>query len=286
MPNFEFGEIIKDGYKTWKNNLILCIPFILGGLLSAIMAGIIMVITFLSLFWPLIETVISNPSSISSSEFLSQLYSIITANLISIIAVFIITGIIIGLISSFFYSGAIGMAKEAILTGKTNLSHMIDYGKRKYLNYFFASIIVGLIFLIGVLFLIPGILSVSSEIGSSGFEFSGQNINAYFPLIIGFLIMVPYMVIMSIIFALVSYAVVIDDLSAIEGVKKAFRVFWHNKISVFLIWLIVLVISILFGLIGLIPIIGGILSLIVTFLIVTPLTTIWWSKFYLTISKT
>jgi len=91
---------------------------------------------------------------------------------------------------------------------------------------------------------------------------------------------------MSIIFALVSYAVVIDDLSAIEGVKKAFRVFWHNKISVFLIWLIVLVISILFGLIGLIPIIGGILSLIVTFLIVTPLTTIWWSKFYITVSKT
>lgn len=286
MPNFEFGEIIKDGYKTWKNNLILCIPFILGGLLSAIMAGIIMVITFLSLFWPLIETVISNPSSISSSEFLSQLYSIITANLISITAVFIITGIIIGLISSFFYSGAIGMAKEALLTGKTNLSHMIDYGKRKYLNYFFASIIVGLIFLIGVLFLIPGILSVSSEIGSSRFEFSSQNINAYFPLIIGFLIMIPYMVIMSIIFALVSYAVVIDDLAAIEGVKKAFRVFWHNKISVFLIWLIVLVISILFGLIGLIPIIGGILSLIVTFLIVTPLTTIWWSKFYITVSKT
>jgi len=286
MSKVDFGETIKGGFNTWKNNLILCIPFILGGLLSAIVAGIIMVITFLSLFWPLIETALSNPTSISSSEFLSQLYSIITSNLISIIAVFVIVAIIVGLIFSFFYSGAIGMAKEALLTGKTNLSHMMDYGKRKYLNYFFASVIVGLIFLIGVLFLIPGILSVSSEIGTSGFEFSSQNINAYFPLIIGFLIMIPYMVIMSIIFALVSYAVVIDDLSAIEGVKKGFRVFWNNKINVFLIWLIVLVISFLFGLIGVIPIIGGILSFIVTFLIVTPLTTIWWSKFYLTVSKT
>ncbi len=153
MSNFEFGEIIKDGYKTWKNNLILCIPFILGGLLSAIVAGIIMVITFLSLFWPLIETVFSNPSSIASSEFLSQLYSIITSNLISIIAVFVIIALIVGLIFSFFYSGAIGMAKEALLTGKTNLSHMWDYGKKKYLDYFVASFIVGLIFLIGVLFL-------------------------------------------------------------------------------------------------------------------------------------
>jgi len=286
MSNVDFGEIIKGGYKTWKDNIILCVPFILGGLLSAIIAGIIMVITFLSLFWPLIKTVFSNPSSIASSEFLSQLYSIITSNLISIIAVIIITAIIVGLIFSFFYSGAIGMAKEVLLTGKTNLSHMMDYGKRKYLDFFFSSVIVGLILLIGVLFLIPGLLSASTEIINSGFDISGQNINAYFPLIIGFLIMIPYVIIISIIFALVSYTVVIDDLSAIEGVKKGFRVFWNNKLSVFLVWLIVGVISFLFGLIGAIPIIGGILSLIVTFLIVTPLTIIWWSKFYLAISKT
>ena len=286
MSKVDFGETIKGGYKTWKNNLILCIPFILGGLLSAITAGIILVITFLSLFWPSIETVLSNPSSISSPEFFSQLYSVITSNLISIIAVFVIIAIIVGLIFSFFYSGAIGMAKEALLTGKTNLSHMMDYGKKKYLDYFVASIRVGLISLIGVLFLIPGILSVSSEIGSSGFEFSSQNINAYFPLIIGFLIMLPYMIIMSIIFALVSYAVVIDDLSAVEGVKKALRVFWHNKINVFLIWLLLLIIGFIFGLIGLIPIIGGIISLIVTIVIVTPLMTIWWSKFYMAVSKT
>jgi len=286
MSKVDFGETIKDGYKTWKNNLILCIPFILGALFSAIVAGIILVITFFSLFWPLVKTVFSNPSSIASSEFFSQLYSIITSNLISIIAVIVIAAIIVGLIFSFFYSGAIGMAKEALLTGKTNLSHMWDYGKKKYLSYFFASIVVGLIMLIGVLFLIPGILSISSEIGSSGFDFSSQNFNAYIPLITGILIMVLYVIIMSIIFALVGYAVVIDDLSAIEGVKKALRVFWHNKISVFVIWLIVLVISFLFGLIGIIPIIGGILSLIVTFLIVYPLTAIWWSKVYITISKT
>lgn len=285
MSDFEFGAIIKDGYKTWKNNLILCIPIILGGLLSAIIAGIILVISFLSLFWPLFENIISDPTTMASSEFYSQLYSIITSNLISIIAVFIIIVIIVGLIFSFFYSGTVGMSKEAILNGKTNLSHMWDYGKKKYLDYFFASIIVGLITLIGVIFLIPGILSLS-EIGISGFNFSSQNITTYIPLIIGFVIMALYMCILSIIFALVSYTIVIDDLSAIEGVKKAFRVFRSNKLNVFLIWLIVLVINFLFGLVGMIPIIGGILSLIVTFLIAVPLTTIWWSKFYLTISKT
>jgi len=286
MSTVEFGEVTKGGYQTWKNNLILCIPFILGGILSAIVAGIILVISFFSLFWPLIESVITNPTSISSPEFISELYSTLTSNLFSIIAVFVIMAIIVGFIYSFFYAGAVGMAKEALSTGKTNLSHMMDYGKRKYLSYFGASLIVGLIALIGVLFMLPGLLSVSSELSSSGFNFSSQNISTYVSLIIGFLIMVPYMIIMSIIFALVTYAVVIDDLSAIAGVKKGLSVFWHNKLNVFLIWLIVAVITFLFGLIGAIPIIGGILSIIVTFLIVTPLSTIWWSKFYLTVSKT
>ena len=46
-----------------------------------------------------------------------------------------------------------------------------------------------------------------------------------------------------------------------------------------------MVLTFLFGLIGVIPIIGGILSVIVTFLIVSPLTVIWWSKFYMTVTK-
>jgi len=285
MTNFDFGEIIKGGYKTWKDNLVLCIPFILGAILSAIVAGIIMLITFFSMFWPLIETLISDPTSISSTEFLSGLYTTVTSNLISVIAVFAIISIIVGLIYSFFYAGAIGMAKEAIQTGKTNLSHMMDYGKRKYLNYFFANIILGLIMLVGFLFLIPGILSLSSEIGISGFESSNLTFSSFIPLIIGFVIMVPYILIMSIIFALVGYAVVIDDLPAIEGVKKALSVFWQNKLNLFLVWLIVMVLTFLFGLIGVIPTIGGILSVIVTFLIVSPLTVIWWSKFYMTVTK-
>ena len=286
MSKVDYGEMVKSGYKTWKNNLILCIPVIFGALLSAIIAGIILVISFLSLFWPLIETIISDPTTMASSEFFSQLYSIVTSNLISIGAVIFIIVIIVGLIFSFFYSGAVGMAKEAILNGKTNLSHMWDYGKKKYLDYFIASIIIGLIALIGVLFIIPGFLSVSSEIGISGFNFSSHNFNAYIPLIIGFVIMILYMLILSIIFALVSYSIVIDDLSAIEGIKKAVRIFMQNKSSVFVIWLIIVVINFIFGLIGQIPIIGGILSIIVSFIVVIPITMIWMSKFYLTISKT
>jgi hypothetical protein len=40
--------------------------------------------------------------------------------------------------------------------GRTRLSDMMDYGRRKFLNLLFANIIIGLIVLAGVVFLIPG----------------------------------------------------------------------------------------------------------------------------------
>lgn len=93
------------------------------------------------------------------------------------------------------------------------------------------------------------------------------------------------MLVMSIILALVNYSVVLDDLKAVEGFINGVRVFWHNKLNVFLVWLIVLVVSILFGLVAMIPFVGWIVSLILSLVIVIPLTAIWWSKLYLTISK-
>jgi len=91
---------------------------------------------------------------------------------------------------------------------------------------------------------------------------------------------------MSIILALVPYAVVLDDLKAVSGLFRGVKVFWrYNKINVFLLWLISLVISIILGLFGRIPYIGGIIVLIFSFFLVAPITTIWWTKLYLTITK-
>jgi hypothetical protein len=177
------------------------------------------------------------------------------------------------------------MAKEAVSTGSTNLSNMWEYGWKKYLDYFFTSIIIGLIVLIGFLFMVPGLISISSEISQSGFEFANMDYEAFIPLLYGLMIMIPYMLIISVVFSLVNYAVVIDDLSAIKAVKKGLSVFWKNKLTVFIIWLIIVFISFLFGLLGSIPYIGGMISLFVSLLIVAPLTTVWYSKFYMKISK-
>jgi len=66
-----------------------------------------------------------------------------------IIAAVIITAILAMLISAFFTAGAIGMAKVATQTGKTSMSDMKDYGRRKFISLLFADIIVGFIPYVG-----------------------------------------------------------------------------------------------------------------------------------------
>ena len=46
-----------------------------------------------------------------------------------------ITIILCMLMGGFFVAGAIGMAKEATEAGRTDISHMIEYGKRIVQHY-------------------------------------------------------------------------------------------------------------------------------------------------------
>ena len=287
MSTVNFGEILSGGFNTWKKNIIICVPFILGAVISIVVAACVLLPTMFSLFSSIITQAISNPASMSSSETTSQIFRIISENIGLILGVIIILIILLGLIMSFFTAGAIGMAKEAILTGSTNFSHMMTYGKKKFLSYFSASIIVGLVMFVGFLFALPGFIDLLANIESLSSTPTTQELLAIMgPLMMGGILMIVYMLLMSIILALVTYAVVLDDLKAIDGFFKGIKVFWHyNKLNVFLLWLIVFIISSILGLFSMIPYAGSVIVFILSFFVVTPMTTIWWTKLYLTVTK-
>jgi hypothetical protein len=287
MSAINFGEILSDGFNTWKKNMVICIPFVLGLAISMAVATCILLPTMFSLFSSIITQAISNPASMSSPETASQIFSIISENLGLLIGMAILLVILIGFIMSFFMAGAIGMAKEAILTGSTNFSHMMTYGKKKFLSYFGASILLGLIMFVGFLFTLPGLISLFANIESLSPTPTPQEALAIMgPFMVGVFLMAIYVIPMSIILALVPYAVVLDDLKAIDGFFKGVQMFWHyNKLNVFFLWLILLIVSIVLGLFGMIPYVGSIIVFIISFFIVAPLTTIWWTKLYLTITK-
>ncbi len=189
------------------------------------------------------------------------------------------------LINAFFWAGAIGMAKEATETGRTDISHMMEYGKRKFISLFFTDIILGLISSVGVVFLVPGILYTLPKLMGLSELPPGEAFTAFAIFGLGFLAMFLYILIISIIFALPRYAVVIGDLGAIRGIKTGFKMFMRNKVAVFLLWLIVFVANMISMSFGFIEYIGWVISAILSIIIISPLTVIWWSRLYLSMAE-
>jgi flagellar biosynthesis protein FlhB len=136
----------------------MCLPFVFNVVLTGIVASIIIggaALASISSMVPYFESLDAR----AYDGFLQLLPKILQGMRIIIIA--LIVTIILGMvIDAFFWAGAIGMAKEATETGQTNLSHMVEYGKRKYLSLFVTKLIIGLLAFVGVVFLIPGIAHI------------------------------------------------------------------------------------------------------------------------------
>ena len=276
----DIGSVIRKGFDTWKENLCICLPFVFSSILTPIVAIIIIGSVILASI-PSLVPYLTKPDGITP-DLIPQLLPQILQS-IDIIIAFIVTIILCGLIDAFFWAGAIGMAKEATETGRTSLYHLIEYGKRKFISLFFTDIIIGLISFGGIAFLIPGILYILPELRALSELPPEEAAMALAVFGLGFLAMIVYLMIIGIIFALPRYSVVIDDVGAIEGIKNGFAAFMCNKVAVFLLWLIALAVTIIAASSGAIPYIGGIISVILSVIIIQPLTVIWWSRLYLSI---
>jgi len=306
----EIGKVLGEGFDIWKRNLNICIPFVFSMLLSFIFVififGAALLVATPSLFrlleklpqesqFPQAHTPTPLPTEVAS-----QIISEFARNWVILLVAGIISAIILLFINAYFVAGAIGMAKEAHLKGKTSLSDMVYYGSKKFLSLLGADIIVGLISLPGLIFLIPSIVFILPYlpyITPSPDAVPRELMLTFFALLlIGIVLFAIYALIITIVFALTRYAVVIEDLRAVDGVKTAFKRFLEHKLDVFLMWLIVSIIgggisiaANFFGnLINLLSgvAVGSLISIIVLLVVVLPLTVVWWSGFYLRLMPT
>lgn len=279
----DLGSIIGKGFETWKRNLIISLPFILSWILTTMVAIAIIGGAILATI-PLLIPYFTGPAKLTPDIVPKLLPQILQS--LSVIIIAIIVAIILNiLINAFFWAGAIGMAKEAIGTERTNLSHMVDYGKRKFKSIFFVDIIVGLISFVGIIFLVPGILHILPKLNTLSELTPGEVFTALAIFGLGILAMLIYMSIISIVFALSRYAVVVDDVDAIQGIKNGFKFFKRNKSVVLILWLLVLVANLISGSFSSIQSIGWAINLIISAIIIQPLTVIWWSRLYLRSSQ-
>jgi hypothetical protein len=275
----DIGSVIGKGFETWKKNLIISLPFLLSWILTTVVAIAVVGGAILATI-PSLIPYFTGPAKITP-DLIPKILPQILQSLSLIIIAIIVTIILSILINAFLWAGAIGMAKEAIRTEQTNLSHMMDYGKRKFVSIIFVNIIIGLISIVGIIFLVPGILYILPKLSTLSELTPGEVFTALAIFGLGFLAMLIYIAIISIVFALSIYVVVIDDVGAIQGIKKGFTFFKHNKSVVFILWIIVLVANLISGSFSSTQSIGWAISLIISAIVVQPLTVIWWSRLYL-----
>ncbi|HDJ38398.1 MAG TPA: hypothetical protein ENF24_04345 [Methanosarcinales archaeon] len=282
------GDVIRNGAYTWMQNPVLCAPFLINAIAQVmfsivVLAGVAIAIgtdaftqiaSSISDFMIVVQYADELPTGI-----MYELYQLITPFIRVFVAAAIVLVIGCTLIRTFFMAGAIGMAKAATMVGTTGLHDLLRHGRQSMISLFLANIAISLMFLLGIVFLVPGAVMAQMT----------DNIGV--PLIIlfmGILLFIIYIIILSLGMTPVQYALVIDHLGAIEGIEKGWSFFLDHKFDVFLICVLMIGIAMFTGLIGIVfythPVSAAIwrfVDVLINLCIVLPLTTAWWTRLYM-----
>lgn len=277
-----FGTILNRGFNGWVRNLNLCIPFILNFIVKLILYFFFFGLMGILLFTSDVGGII-DPASVPAEKVYSMIWEGFVNNIAMIIFVIVIFMVLGIFVQAFFTAGAIGMAQKISETGDTFLADMLISGSRNISRLFFMSLLLALLLFIGIIFTLPGVLLTGdlSEIYQNPAA-AGEGLKI---LGIGMMIWGVYLITLNLIFSLAPYALVIDELSPLEALKKSIDFFLANKLEVFLIWITFIGLTLISSFIGEIIASGNGLLAGITYLVpiivLQPLVTIFWTRLYL-----
>jgi len=278
--NEDIGTLIRRGFETWRGNLNLAVPFVL--MIVAIM--LLAVAMVFAVMYPLFTSSPELFSTAGDLEDPQELMELLqgAGNLGLAASIILIAILGMALSSSFFTAGAIGMAKVATLSGKTTLKDMWSSGRGHFFSLFLAEVVMMVVVLVGVLVLtLPFIADLMGAFETNEPEFG--------PLLLWIALLIAFSLLISILLAMVPYALVVDGLGPIGAIKAGIAFFRSNKMDVFLIWLVVMAVSVAIQFLAA-PFSSSeaasaafsSLSGVVSVLIISPLTTVWWTRLYMT----
>jgi hypothetical protein len=269
----EIGAIIGKGFGTWRNNLNLCIPFLLSTALSFL--AMMPILAALAVAIGPMQSL--NLTSLENGQIL---LAEMAGSLPSLIAAAALSFLMLSLFSAFFTAGAIGMVREALETGKATTDAMWSSGKKYFARMFLVSIMMGLAVVIGIVFLLPGIALLPSPLQPEP--------QAVGLLAIGAILFILYALIISLVLAVAPYALVVDSVGAVKAILASIDFFKYNKFDIFVLWLVVVALSLGMQMIGslwvgenagfqpLSMIVG-----LVNVLVLAPLSAVWWTRLYM-----
>jgi len=231
-------EVIQESLNAWRSNLILGLPFFLNSIVSLFL--IVAYVAFVYFY--------ANPfTHVVTGDFMSVVRSVewllLCLDLCLALALFVLMIVL----SAFFLSGAIGMAKNALKKGETSVGDLFEYGRRHFIKVLLANIVI--------LFFMMVAAAVALFLQAF---LNGQYINIA-------------MLALGIFFAPVPYAIVLSNCGAREGLKKGTDVILKNKLDAILIYVFVTTFTSLITAIAM-TVIGLIAALLIALLPIQDLT--------------
>lgn len=272
------STLIQRGFGTWRNNLSLAVPFILQTGVIGILAMALVALLFAS--QPIEEADISDIAEILTS----------TPSILAIIG----TLLVILAATAFFTAGAIEMAHQGTLEGKSSLSIMWAGGKRHFASMYLANLVIMAIMIAGALAI--GLLTAGLLMQFSGLEAlqmvaegkaAMMDTSTTLTLMVGSMLMIAFALAASLALALAPYALVVEGMGPIEAIRRGMGFFRENPFDVFMIWIITLAISLAISLPGQVHPEGGVailwplINMALSLAVIAPLTTVWWTRLYL-----
>ena len=280
----EIGKLIGKGFGIWKKNLNLCVPFIFSGFASILIVAAFFIAMFLAAM-PFLGEDWTHLEDLEDAEVMEGLFAGMDwQDFLPILILFLGMIVVLSLVGSYFNAGAIGMARQALVEGKSRTSAMWSAGRKHFWNLFLLSLIMGLATMAGLVFLLPGM-------GQLTLALSGNldNLEGLGMILAGFLLFILYALVLSVILALAPYALVLEGAGPVQAIKAGIDFFRYNKFDVFILWLVVAALSLVLQMIGSFISTGNegayqLLSLVtslVSLLVLAPLANLWWTRLYM-----
>jgi hypothetical protein len=282
----EIGAMIGKGFAVWRDNLNLCIPFVL-----SIFVSMLILVPFLAAFFltslPMesMNATLLLQNDEDMQELLAQMQgtlgSLSMDKILQIAVLFLVLVVLLSLVNAFFTAGAIGMARQALDNGKSDTSAMWSAGKKHFFNMFLATLLMGLLTLAGLVFLLPalaqGTLSLQADPQAMGL------------MVVGLLLFILYALALSVILVTTPYVLVVQELGPMQAVLASLNFFRYNKFDVIILWLVVAALSLGLQMIGGAFSTGGgtggeplsAITGIVNLLVLAPLSNLWWTRLYM-----
>lgn len=278
----DFGTILNRGFKTWVRNLNICIPYVLNFFINLILFVFFFVLIGALLYVSGSMNVV-DPAALTNEEIYSMIWDGFKNNIPVSVALVLAFFLLSMILQAFFTAGAIGMAKKASETGDTVFSDMFRSGWKNSFRLFLTSLLLALMVLAGIVFIVPGALTIgdlNSLVHNPGLPVKGMGV-----LGAGVMLWTVYLLVISILFSLAPYALVIDELDPLDALKAGYGFFMSNKLDVFFLWTFSVGLAFVNGFIG--ELLGSeillvsIITYFVPMIILQPFTAVLWTRLYL-----